>query len=411
MKQAEYSGAANVAIEEPAEDSEWNLGLALIELLAVFAIRKRLIAMAAGIGLLAGVCANLLLPTKYTATTRIMTPQQTQSAAIMLMNQLTNSATGLLSSSAASSLGLRNPNDIYIGVLGSRTVADGIITDFDLKNVYHARDVAAARKKLAEATSILSEKSGMIAVSVTDRDRARSAQLANAYTERLRTLTKTLAVIDASQRRVYYEDQLKHAKDDLIAAELRFRQVQQGKGVIQPEAQGRAIIGELADLRARIAAKQVELQAQRSFFTEHNPKVEVLKSELDTMRGEEERLARTNSEPGGPAMGFQDIGGASVDYLSAAHDVQYRQTLLDLLIRQYDAARLDESKDPSIIQVVDTAIPPERRSSPRWLLNIGVFMALSVLAAFTYLYFAEISRRNPRVGAAFTAFKTGLFSR
>jgi tyrosine-protein kinase Etk/Wzc len=419
MERDPYTGLTGVAIEPDApvaapetsiEQQDARPGLFLVEVLTVFASQKRLIAIVAGAGLLVGIALSFLLPTEYTSTGRIMPPQQTQSSSAMLMNQLVGAA-GLVPSSGSALLGMRNPNEIYIGMLNSRTIADEIVNQFGLKGVYRARDLVAAREKLARFTSIVSEKSGMISISVTDRDRTRAAQMANAYIEYLRSLTKTIAVTEASQRRAFYEDQLRNAKSSLISAEFQFRQVQLRNGVIQPEAQGRALIGELADLQARIAAKQVDLQAQRSFSTENNPEVQLLESQLESMRQEQARLQHGGVAAGDSAMALRDLAGSGLDYLNAAHELAYRQTLLDLLIKQYDSARLDEAKEAAIIQVVDSPVPPERRSSPHRLLIIILFTVLGGLSGCAYLYMIEIFRSNPRLAAALAAFKSTLLSR
>lgn len=408
-----YLDPADVELEAKAriESQETIPGLFLIEVLTVFARHKKLIGAAAAIGMMLGVALSFVLPVKYTTTTKIMTPQQTQSAAAMMMNQLAGSASGLMSSSAGAALGLRNSNDLYIGILKSRTISDGIIQQFGLQDVYRARDLDSARKSLAEATSILAEKSGMIAISVTDGDRVRSAQLASAYTEQLRFLTKNLAVTEASQRRLFYEEQLKNAKDNLVSAEFQLRQVQAKKGLIQPDTQGKAMISELAELDAQIAAKQVELQARRSFSTERNPDVQLLESQLESMRQEKAKLERQNPTPGNATMGLQDLAGSSLDYLNAAHELQYRQTLFDLLIRQYDGARLDEAKDAAIIQIVDAPVPPEQRSSPHRTVITLLFTILGAASVCAYLFLAEILRNNPLLTAACAAFKSALLSR
>ena len=385
-------------------------GLFLIEVLTVFARRKRLIAAAAAVGILAGIVLSLLLPAEYTSTGRIMPPQQTQSTSAMLMNQLTG-VSGLASNSGGALLGLRNPNEIYIGMLQSRTIADALVNEFSLKDAYRVRDSLAAREKLVHNTSIIAEKSGMISISVTDRDRTRAARLADAYIEHLRALTKTLAVTEASQRRVFYEEQLKNAKSNLVSAELQFQQVQLRKGVIQPDAQGKAVIAELAELDAQIAAKQAELQAQRSFSTEHNPDVQLLLSQVQSMRQEQARLERGNAGTGNTAMALRDLAGSGLDYLNAAHELQYRQTLFDLLLKQYDSARLDEGKEAAIIQVVDFPVAPERRSFPRRTMITLLLAALGILSACGYLFLNEIFLNNLRLSAALTSFKSALLSR
>jgi uncharacterized protein involved in exopolysaccharide biosynthesis len=353
----------------------------LIGMLTQLARRKVLIGKIMGIAMAGGIAVSFLLPVRYMATTRIMTPQQTQSSAAMMISQLSNAGgAGSLMAAAAGGggLGLKNPNDIYIGLLSSRTIADGIIKQFDLQKLYRSRDMTAARKKLADYTAITSEKSGLLVISVTDKDKARSAAMANAYTSGLRSLSKTLAVSEASQRRLFYEEQLKRAKDDLVSAELAFQQVQQKRGLVQLDAQAKAMIGSLAELRAQVAAKQVQLQAMRSYSTEQNPEVQLAKHELESLQAEVDRLDQRSrsSHPGN--LGLGDLSGSGLDYIVAEHELQYRQILFDILLKQYDAARLDEAKDAAIIQIVEPAIEPDRRSSPKRALII----ALSLVAGF-----------------------------
>jgi uncharacterized protein involved in exopolysaccharide biosynthesis len=312
------------------------------------------------------VAISLVLPVRYTAMTKIMPPQQAQSAAVLMMNQLAaTSGTSPLAAMAGAGLGLKNPNDIYVGMLNSRPVADAIIQKFNLKADYHSRDMTAARKKLANYTTVTAEKSGFILVSVSDKDKKRVADMGNAYVEELRALTRHLAVTEASRRRLYYEEELKDAKESLITAETTFQQVQQNKGLVALDAQAKAMIESLTALRAKAAAKQVELQALRSYATDRNPEVEITQRELTSIQDEISRLEARNHTSNLPDLGLEDVPGAGLEYLRAEHDVKYRQALFDLLIRQYDGARLDESKESTIIQVVEPAIEPDRKSSPK----------------------------------------------
>jgi tyrosine-protein kinase Etk/Wzc len=291
----------------------------------------------------------------------------------MMMSQLTNVGGGSLAALAGGGLGLRNPNDIYVGMLTSRPIADAIIQKFGLMQVYHAKDMTEARKKLAGYTEVTSEKNGFVAISVTDKDKKRVAEMANAYTDQLRILTQTLAVTEASQRRLFYEEQLKQAKDALVAAEVAFQQVQQQKGLVQLDAQAKAMIEGIAALRAQVAAKQVEVQALRSYSTEQNPDVQLAEKELTSLQAEESRLEQTNHSPGIAGLGLGNVPAAGLEYLRAAHELAYRQALFDMLMKQYDAARLDEAKDAAIIQVVEPAIEPDRKSSPKRALIVVLF--------------------------------------
>jgi capsule polysaccharide export protein KpsE/RkpR len=381
------------------EDHAPALAFSLIEVLTQLARRKQTIAKGAGLGMLTGLLLSLVWPVRYTAVTTLMPPQQTPSTASLLMNQLTGSGASPLAALAGGSLGLKNPSDIYVGLLRSRPIADAIIHRFGLATLYHAKDPTAARQKLANETVVAAEKNGFLTVSVTDKDKYRAAAMANAYTEQLRVLTKTLAVSEASERRLFYEEQLKQAKESLAGAELSFEQVQQSKGMVQLDAQAKAMIEGLALLRAQVAAKQVEVQALRSYSTEHNPDLELANGELSSLEREAARMEQRNHASGFADLGLGDVPDAGMEYLRAEHEVKYRQTMFDLLIKQYDAARLDEAKDAAIIQVVESAIAPDRKSSPKRALIVLLFTAAGLLAAGLLVLFGwwnKSVQSNPR---------------
>lgn len=335
------------------------------EILICLGRRKLLIAKLTGLGLLLGLVAAFVIPVRYTATTELMPPRETPSLASLFLNQVGSSGNASLSMLAGGALGLRNPNDLYIGLLESRPVADSIIRQFGLRGVYHAKDMTGARAVLKSRTRIESEKSSLIAVSVTDADRKRAAGMANAYTAQLRALTQSLAITEASQRCLFYEDQLKEARQNLVTAEFAFQQVQKAKGLVQPTAQATAMIDSLASLRAQAAAKEVDVQALRSYSTDRNPDVELAENQLASLKAEIAKMDGRGQSPHPGQLGIAELPGAGLAYLTAEHEFVYRQTLYDLLIKQYDAARLDEGREALILQVVEPATAPDRKSSPK----------------------------------------------
>lgn len=402
IEQGVYSSATRAPLKDASSWEAPGTGheVSLFDVLTQLAYRKWLIAKVTTIAMLAGVTMCLVLPVRYTATTKIMPPQQTQSTASMMMNQLANMGAGSLAAVAGGGLGLKNPNDIYVGLLNSRPIADAVIHRFGLVRVYRARDMTAARKRLAHDTVVVSEKTGFIAVSVTDTDKRRVAEMANAYTDELRILTKNLAMTEASQRRLFYEDQLKQAKEILVGAEVSFQQVQQRKGLVQLDAQAKAMIESLALLRAQVTAREVEVQALRSYSTEHNPELELAEGELSSLRAEGARMEQRNHSSGFTDLGLGDVPGAGMEYLRAEHELKYRQAMFDLLLKQYDAAKLDESKDAAIIQVVEPAIEPDRRSSLKPPLMILLFTLCGACAGCLLallLWWKESLQSDPRM--------------
>jgi uncharacterized protein involved in exopolysaccharide biosynthesis len=369
--------------------------ISLLDLLIVLAKHKRIVL---GVPLVAGIAAaivSLLMPNIYTGTTRILPPQQSASAASALLNQL-GGALGGLGGLAGGALGIRNPNDLYVGMLKSRSVADSLISRFELRKIYGADRLSDARNRLEKETTIAAGRDGIITIDVDDKDPKRAAELANAYVEELMKLTKVLAVTEASQRRLFFEQQLLQAKDNLTTAEIAARQGLQKGGLAQVDAQGRSMIAVTARLRAEISAKEVQLGAMRTFAAEGNPELQRTQQELESLRRE---LARVEGSSPLAALGKGDTpSGSGLDNLGRLRDVKYYEFLYELLAKQYELAKIDEAKDATVVQVMDKAIEPDRKSKPRRtiIVLVSAFVALFVAILWAFLREAIARVRTDR---------------
>ena len=353
--------------------------ISLLEILVVLAKHKWLIL---GLPFATAILAagySLLLPNIYTASTKILPPQQNQSSAAGMLAQF-----GGLGGIAGGALGIRNPNDLYIGMLKSRAVVDGIIQRFDLNVVFKQKLQSSTRAALEGMTNIKAEKDGMITIEVDDEDPKRAALLANAYVDELYKLTRVLALTEASQRRLFFERQLAQAKDNLAKAEASARQSLEKGGITQVEMQGRAMLDATASLRAQITVKEVQIGAMRAFAAEGNPDYLAAKQGLQAMKQE---LAKIEGATGAKVKENSAANNShGVDSLSLLRDVKYYETIYDLLAKQYELTKIDEAKDSTIIQVLDRAIEPDRRSKPSRR-NIVLLSALVALFAGMLLAF------------------------
>lgn len=406
-----YSEVISEAVSS-SEVGGTTMSVRVIDILTHLAVHKWLIVSVTALAMLIGLLYSLSLPNRYAAITKIMPPRQAQSTTSLLNS--TPGGASSLGDVATGGLSLRDPNAIYIGLLKSRPIADAIVDKFNLTKVYRANDMTAARKKLADNTQIVSETSTLISISVTDEDKKRAADMANVYVEQLRVLSKTISFTEASRRRLFFEEQLKTQKEVLIAAEVAFQQVQQNKGLVHLDAQTNVIIGSLAALHGQIAAKEVELQALRSYSTEHNPEVQLAESELSAMQGEAAQVEQHSQSTGYSDMGLKDIPKAGLDYIRASRELQYQQSLFDTLLRQYEAAKLDEAKEAAVIQVVEPAIEPDRKSSPRRLLILLVFTIGGLFASWfvaRILWWRNMAQSNQDLASALQNLKGALISR
>ncbi len=381
----------------------------LLDLLIALARRKRLIAgTTLGTAVLAAII-SFLVPNRYTATTKVLPPQQAQSSGAMLMTQLAGSGLGPLAAVAGKDLGLKNPNDMYIGMLKSRTVEDALIAQFELARVYREKKISDTRKELEKASDIVSSKEGLIEISVEDKSPQRAAALANSYVEQLRKLTQRLAVTEASQRRLFFEQQVEQAKGDLATAEVALKNTEQKTGMIHLDAQARAVIEAVGTLRAQIAASEVELQGMRSFATDQNPDVIMREREVAAWREQLSSLERHQAtSDGDPILSTGKMPATLLEYKERFREAKYRETIFELMAKQFEAAKLDEAKEAAIIQVVDPAVEPDKKSSPkRVLIIICATFGGFVLAVFWVLFSEALrfARKDPAQAARLAALR------
>jgi uncharacterized protein involved in exopolysaccharide biosynthesis len=356
----------------------------------LFAARNwRVFAWAPIAASLAAAAISLMLPNMYAGVTKILPPQQSQSSALLMVAQL-----GSIANLPGGSLGIKNPNDLYVGMLKSRTVADNLIARFGLKPLYDQDTLSDTRRKLEERTTISHGRDGIITIRFEDRDRKRAAEVANGYVEELYKLTQTLAVTEAGHRRLFLERQLKLTREGLADAEVALKRTQETTGLIKLDEQGRAIIEAVANLRAQIAAKEVEAGAMRLFATERNPEYLRVQKEIGGLRAELARMERSNrSGEGDILVPTGRVPEAGLEYLRRLREVKYYESVFELLAKQYEIAKIDEARDASVVQVLDRAVEPDKKSGPHRALIVIVTAILAFLAAVTWALVREAHER------------------
>ena len=378
-------------VREPIPQDE----LSLLDIVALLVERRRFIARFVGCTMIVALVVAFLLPVRYEAKIVLLPPAQNSSVGSALLGQIGNlgsmGSIGSLATLAGGSLGLKNPADMYVSFLTSRTVEDAMIQRFDLMNEYHEKHISDARKVFENRTSVSAgTKDGLIRISVEDRDPKRAAELANGYVEEFRKLTASLAVTEAARRRLFFEQQVQEAKDKLTAAEVAMAKTQQATGVLQIDSQARSLIESAAVLRAQVVAKQVQIEGMRSFATEDNPNLILAKQELAALQAQLARVAGSQQDNGSDInLSKGRVTESGMEYLRRYRDLKYQETIYELLAKEFEVAKLDEAREGSVVQVVDAAVPPDRRSSPhRFLIVIGATMFALFVAIF-WVWFSQ----------------------
>jgi tyrosine-protein kinase Etk/Wzc len=370
--------------------------LSFSELWAVLLRGWRFVAKAIVAAFAISMAVAFLVPPEYSAEAVIFTPQQSQPS-LSAMAQLAGvgGGGGMSGLSLLSGFGLRNSADLYIGILESRTIADHLITKFDLKRIYHVKDFYLARKRLAKNTTIKSGKDTLIRVKVQDRDAQRSAEIANAYVEELSSQNANVALTEATQRRLFFEGQLVKEKNLLADAEIGMRDTQVNTGLVSLGGQPEALLRSVAQLRAEIMSRQAQLKGMQIYVADDNPRLKMVQSELGALQGELSQLEKGAHVAGTPEVPVGQLPQAGLEYVRKYRDLKYHEALYEILAKQYEAARLDEAKAGGVVQIIDRAVVPERKSWPPRAIWVLVTTGFAAFAAGFWLLAKNNAQRQP----------------
>jgi uncharacterized protein involved in exopolysaccharide biosynthesis len=352
-------------MNEPLETSE---EVSLLDLLQVIAdhLRWLILAPIAVFALTLG--AGFLVTPSYTATVRFLPPQQQQSSAASMLASL-----GSLGGLAGGALGsIKNPTDQYVAFLKSNSLRDPLIARFDLVKRYDALLRADVREALSVRVRIVSTKDGLVTVEVDDTSPTMAADIANAHVEELQKLLGRLAVTEAQQKRVFFEKQLHQTQERLVQAEVALKATGISSNVLKTSPQ--LAVESVAKMKAAVTAQEIKTASMRGYLAESAPDFKQAMNELGILRQQLARLdqdeTRMNTTP------------TASDYVSKFREFKYQETLFELFTKQFELAKLDESREGAVIQVLDPAQVPEKPSSPhklKWSFSAALITGLFLL--------------------------------
>lgn len=312
---------------------------------------------------------TLLMQPVFTARTVILPPQQQSNAAVSALQSL-GALAGLTGNN------VKSPADQYVALMLSATMSDRIIAAFKLGDAWgiqlsqDARDILLSRVRIA-----IGKKDGLITIEVDDTDPKRAAAIANRYVDELRKFTNELGVTEAQQRRQFFERQLQQTNDRLTAAQRVLQASGINEGALRAEP--RAAADSYASLKAQATAAEIRIQSMRGYLTEE---AQDLKQALANLAALRAQLRKSE---------MVDDNASTGDYIAKYREFKYQETLFELFAKQFELAKLDESREAALIQVVDTATPPQRKSKPVRT-TIAVFAALaSGFILLVYLFLRE----------------------
>jgi capsule polysaccharide export protein KpsE/RkpR len=412
--------------EVGAEDlTEAELRAQAVRQLRLFWSERRFLGRAFLSGLVFGCLVAFLIPARYESTVQLMPPDSQSTSGTAMLAALTAKAGGAsLSGVAGDLLGVKSSGALFVGVLSSRTVEDRLIERFQLRKVYSVKLDEDARKKLAARTSLNEDhKSGIIAITVTDRDPQRGAAIAEAYVEELNQLVAELSTSAAHRERVFLEERLSAVKRDLDDASQKFSQFASKNTAIDIKEQGHAMVEAAAKLQGEMIAAQSELKGLEQIYMPENVRVRAVQARISELQHQLEKLG--GSTTGGANQATSSSGSPSPDslypsirelpLLGVAWGDLYRRTriqeaVFETLTQQYELAKVQEAKETPSVKVLDAARVPERKSfPPRTMISFAVaflFFGAAILGVFLRAQWEQTDEKDPGKVFAQEVFQT-----
>ena len=363
----------NLSVPAPEEDE-----ISLLDLATALGEEKKTLFAIPLITTLVAVVVSLQMTPVFTAKTVVMPPQQQQGGAAAALASLGGLA-GLAGLGGGG--GLKSQDEMYVAFLGSESLQNRIIADLKLQERYAAKTLSATRNYLKGQVRITSDKkSGLLNIEADDKDPAFAAELANLHVQALHGMLGRLAVTEAQQRRQFYEQQIHQTQDKLSLAEVAFRAAKEKSGMQVTTVLAETGVRASAEMRSQIAVREVQLQAMSRFATAQNPETQRIASELAALR------SQLNKAEQGSGVSTVAASPLHQEAVKSFRDVKVQEALLEVMIRQYELARVDEAKEGPLIQQVDVATPPEHKSKPKraQIVLVAAFagLFLGVLVAF-----------------------------
>jgi len=313
--------------------------------------------------------ASFLIPNTFTANAVLLPPNREQGLLGLLPG-----LQGAADLGRAIGLDVERGTDLYIGVLRSRSVSRALVQHFHLDSAYRAPVVERAGRTLTSHTAITLTNEGFVRVAVTERDRRLAADLANAYVDELDQFLRLNTNSSARRSRVFLERRLDETRAALAAAEdsLRDYQITHRMPAIGSEVERTA--NAAAELMAQKVSREIELGTLRSVSRVPNPRAEELRNEIRQFDTE-----------------IVKIPPASLGVARLYRDVKIQERVLLVLTEQYENARVMELRDIPSVEVVDHAMPPDRKSHPR--------RSFIAVASFVMAFGANVALVGVRAGA------------
>ena len=284
--------------------------------------------------------------------------------------------------------------DLYNSIVYSRSLLDNVIKKFDLVKVYeidtsqidyYERTLKTIRKNIS---ADINEDGITYNITVTAPAPKLAASMTNYIVEQLNKTIINLRVKKSKLNRQFLEARVNDIKDSLRNAENQMKIFQEKTGMFEAENQTKAILEQLAKFQATIAEKQTQYSIYKEIYGDNSPQAMsakvVAKEFAEKLKNMEKGKDSINT-----LLSLNKLPQNAIDYFRHFRDVEVYTNILEFELPLYEQAKFQEQKDVPILQVIDSAIPPAKRSFPkRTILAFAITVGLMIIV-FIFILLKE----------------------
>jgi len=384
--------------------------------------KRRFVAKNVVIVAVASVIIALLLPKWYSSEATILSSGAGRFNILSSISPIPISDFGLSS--------ISEDINTFIAILNSRSVKEYLVKKFDLVNRYDEKDLEFAMVAFEDKMELEVTEEGTLKISVIDKKPEIAKAMVVELLTKLDSVNQQLGMDKGRFNREFLEQRLNETKTDLAIAEIRLKDFQEKTGIIdivsqisaQYEAYGQIYIQEMqaygqlynqemiayTELYSLKAQTEIQLNVSKVTLNPNNPAVkryEIMLNEqekqldlitssldkqlLDIILGFEKIEGKNliNELEHLPTMiNFDNFPVLGMENARLIRELTIQNTLLELLLPQYETARLEESKNIPTLQVIDEPKVAINKTKPIRSLIVIASVIMAFLLSIVYIY-------------------------
>lgn len=358
---------------------------------------------------------SFLSPNVFTATATLLLIDRAPTSNLSTLLGSMGGGLGILSSQAELQTG---SSQKFITLLQTRTITEAVITKLNLMPVLFEEqwDEKASRwkapkfsfdsDKQSTAPTMLSaiekmksyanfnkgDDKDVILIQFTSKDPHLAAKVANTYVSELEQYLKENALSTSKRNRLFVKEQLEKSQEEMSRYELALKDFQENNKVLSLDSQTEASVKAYSDLQAKLITAEIELSLIAKSSFADDPRTTLKKQEVEELKKQLERLE--NGSEDGPLVSFQQAPKLGLSYARLKRELMVREKVFALLTQQYEMAKIQESQEDTSFQVLDYAIPPEKKSGPKRTLSILIALFISITVGVFAALVTEFWKHN-----------------